>query len=150
MKKLILSAALALTFAVPAVALACEGHGENTTAAASQKPTVKQVTVEQLASIRKDKKAVVLDANQADFRAKNGVIPDAKLLSSAVKYDAAKELPQAKDQKLVFYCANEKCTASKTAAERAIEAGYTDVNVLPVGLQGWKSAGQPTSKIPQS
>ena len=148
MKKLILSAVVALSFAVPAVALACEGHNE--TAAATQKPTVKQVTVDELATIQKAKKAAIYDANQPDFRVKNGVIPDAKLLSSAVKYDAAKELPQAKDSKLVFYCANEKCSASKTAAERAIEAGYVDVNILPVGLQGWKSAGKPTNKIPQS
>lgn len=149
MKKLILSAAVALTFAVPAVALACEGEGHDKTAQVSEKPTVKEVTVDQLAALQKEKKAVVLDANQPDFRTKNGVIPDAKLLSSAVKYDA-KELPEAKDSKLVFYCANTKCTASHKAAERAIESGYVDVNVLPVGLQGWKTAGQPTKKIPQS
>ena len=38
----------------------------------------------------------------------------------------------------------------RASASSRVEAGYVDVNVLPVGLQGWKSAGQPTSKIPQS
>src|SRR5687768_11434341 len=98
MKKLILSAAMTLTFAVPAVALACEGHGGPETAQ-STKPTVQSLTVEQLAVIKKQKKAAIYDANAPDFRAKNGVIPDAKLLTSAAKYDAAKELPQAKDSK---------------------------------------------------
>lgn len=148
MKKLILSAALTATFAVPAVALACDGVAQT---AMSTMPTVKTVSVEELASLKKEKNTVVYDANGADFRAKNGIIPDAKLLSNAVKYDAAKELPANKDSKLVFYCANNKCGASHQAAEKAIQAGFVDVSVLPVGLMGWKEAGQPTVKAqPQS
>lgn len=149
MKKLVLSAAVALALAVPAVALACEGEG-HAKATTAEKPTVKKLTVKELAALQKEKKAVIFDANGPDFRAQNGIIPDAKLLTSAAKYDPAKELPQAKDSKLVFYCANEKCSASHTAAERAIQSGYVDVSVLPDGLLGWKKAGQPTGKIPQS
>ena len=48
----------------------------------------------------------VLDANGPDFRAREGVIPGAVLLSSYSKYDAGKELPPGKDQRLVFYCAD--------------------------------------------
>lgn len=48
----------------------------------------------------------VYDANLPDFRAKEGLIPGAKPLSSFNRYDVAKELPAAKDAKLVFYCAN--------------------------------------------
>ncbi len=48
----------------------------------------------------------VLDANQDDFRAREGIIPGAVLLSSSSKYDVARELPLAKDIRLVFYCAN--------------------------------------------
>ncbi|MFL5320444.1 MAG: rhodanese-like domain-containing protein [Myxococcaceae bacterium] len=149
MKNLILSAAMAVTFAVPAVALACDGAQQ--TSMSTQPASVKEVSVAELVTLKKDSKTVVYDANGADFRAKNGVIPDAKLLTNAVKYDAAKELPQSKDSKLVFYCANSKCGASHQAAKKAIEAGYSDVSVLPVGLMGWKEAGQPTVKAqPQS
>ena len=48
----------------------------------------------------------VLDANGADFRAKEGVIAGATLLSSYKAYDVAKELPARKDAPLVFYCAD--------------------------------------------
>jgi len=34
--------------------------------------------------------------------------------------------------------------ASHAAAERAVQAGYTNVAVLKVGLKGWKAAGKPT------
>ena len=49
---------------------------------------------------------VIYDVNTQDFRAKEGIIPGAKLLSSSNRYDVAKELPAAKDATLVFYCAN--------------------------------------------
>jgi rhodanese-related sulfurtransferase len=139
---------LALSLAVPSVALACEEHKRETTAA---KPSVQSLTVTELASFQKEKKATVLDANGEQFRKENGVIPGAVLLTSFNKYDTAKELPATKDAKLVFYCANTQCKASHAAAQRALEAGYTDVNVLPDGLLGWKKAGQPTSSpAPQS
>lgn len=49
---------------------------------------------------------VVLDANHDDFRAREGVLAGAVLLSSYNRYDVAKELPAAKDTPLVFYCAD--------------------------------------------
>ncbi len=48
----------------------------------------------------------VLDANRDDFREREGIIPGAVLLSSYARYDVAKELPTAKDARLVFYCAD--------------------------------------------
>ena len=93
---------------------------------------------------------VVFDANSDKTRADQGIIPGAKLLTSAVKYDVAKELPASKSDKLVFYCASERCSASKQAAERAITAGHTDVAILPAGISGWKAEGQPTQVPGQS
>jgi rhodanese-related sulfurtransferase len=89
--------------------------------------------------------ATPVDANGKETRAKQGVIPGAVLLTSSSQY-AVEELPKEKDAKLVFYCANEKCSASHKAAKRALENGYTDVAVLPEGIAGWKQAGQPTQK----
>ena len=48
----------------------------------------------------------VYDANPASTREREGMIPGAHLLSSSASFDVAKELPAAKDAKLVFYCAN--------------------------------------------
>jgi rhodanese-related sulfurtransferase len=138
MKRIVLSLALAAAV-VPFAALACEGEGH----AAKAEPA--KATVAEVASWTKAKKAVPVDANGSETRASQGVIPGAVLLTSSSKYDV-KELPAAKDTKLVFYCANQKCGASHAAAQRALENGYTDVAVLPDGIMGWKQAGQPTAK----
>jgi hypothetical protein len=52
------------------------------------------------------KPVTVYDANDIEFREKNGVIPGAKLLDSFNKYDVKKELPADKSAPLVFYCSN--------------------------------------------
>ena len=132
--------ALALTFALAAPAVyACDdvNHAEATTGP-------RKVTVAQLAKLNSAKQATVLDANNNEFRAKNGIIPGAILLTSSSEF-AVSELPAKKDTKLVFYCASEMCGASHGAAQKAAQAGYTDVSVLPDGLMGWKKAGQKTA-----
>lgn len=110
-----------------------------------------KVTVAELASkLAAKPAAVAVDVNNEKTRAKEGMIPGARLLTSASQYDPAKELGTAKDAELVFYCANTRCTASHTAAERAIEAGYTNVSILPDGIAGWKAAGKATAAVPRS
>jgi rhodanese-related sulfurtransferase len=91
-------------------------------------------------------KVAVLDANSNETRKTDGIIPGAKLLSSYDSYDVTQELPSDKATTLVFYCANTKCTASHSAANRAIEAGYKDVKVMSDGIQGWKKSGQTVAK----
>ncbi len=144
-KKLLGAVLAAATLAAPA-ALACEGE-EHGHAKQAEKKRVTNLSVAQVASLQKEKKVTVLDANGGDFRQQHGVIPGAVLLTHFNQYDAAKELPAAKDAKLVFYCAHLQCKASHAAAKKALEAGYTDVSVLPDGLLGWKKAGQPTASV---
>lgn len=140
MKRAIVMSAV-LSVAIPALALACEGEGH-------AKKAVKKVSVDQVAQMVKSSDGAILDANGAETRTKMGIIPGAKLLTSASEY-AVSELPTEKSTQLVFYCANTKCSASHMAAKRALEAGYSNVAVLPEGIAGWKSAGQKTV-IPQS
>lgn len=90
---------------------------------------------------------VVYDVNVAETRENVGIIPGARLLSSFSKYDVAKELPADKKTPLVFYCANTMCTASHSAAEKAIKAGYSDVSVMVDGIYGWKKAGRPRAAL---
>ena len=101
-----------------------------------------------LAALQKDHKPfVVLDANGKETRQSQGFIPTALLLTSASEYDLAL-LPKEKSTPLVFYCANDKCTASHTAAKRALQSGYSDVGVLGAGISGWVKAGKPVQKQP--
>jgi len=104
-----------------------------------------ELSVEQVAKLAKAGTIVLVDANGTAGRKAHGVIPGARLLTSAASYDVA-ELPEDKGATLVFYCANTKCTASDAAAKRAKEAGYTDVHVLRAGIMGWTDAGQPAEK----
>lgn len=76
--------------------------------AAVPKEKLRMIEVSDLESMQKDSKSppTLLDANDAEFRQENGVIPGAKLLSSFDRYDLAKELPADKNAPLVFYCAD--------------------------------------------
>jgi rhodanese-related sulfurtransferase len=87
-----------------------------------------------------------VDANGEATRKKRGVIPGAVKLTDYETYSAA-ELPADKARPLVFYCANEQCGASHTAAEKAVLAGYKDVRVLPAGILGWVAAGKPVDGV---
>ena len=162
MKRIVMAAVLAATLVPAAVALACGkdcdcNHDKSASAAApgvkvaaAEKEPFKLANVNEVAKLNTTSKLAFFDANTPDFRQKNGIIPGATLLTSASGYDVAKELPAAKDSKLVFYCANTKCMASHEAAKRAAGAGYTDVTVLSDGLLGWKGAGQPVAQVAPS
>ncbi len=141
MKKNLISLLAVLSLAVPAAAVACEGDHQ---AAAPAEP--KKVTIAELAKLQEKKAVTAVDANGAEFRTKNGVIPGAILLTSSSSFDTTKELPADKASSLVFYCANTKCSASEAAAKKAAQAGYTNVAILPDGLMGWKAAGQKTAQ----
>jgi rhodanese-related sulfurtransferase len=49
-----------------------------------------------------------------------------------------------KHQKIVLYCANEQCTASRSAAKLLEEKGFSYVMVFTGGMEEWKEA---TGKI---
>ena len=76
--------------------------------AAEAQEKFRLIEVPELEAMQKDAQApvTVLDANDTEFRQKNGVIPGARLLSSSDKYDLRKELPANHDAPLVFYCSN--------------------------------------------
>ena len=98
-------------------------------------------------------KVFIYDANVLSTRQKVGIIPTAQLIDDSTQYSVAKFLPENKNSKLVFYCANKMCTASHNAAEKAINAGYKDVNVMVDGIYGWRDAGkklEPAVLPPQS
>ena len=134
-----------------AIAVLLSGLTVAARAADAKSEKFKLIHVAELASeLKAEKKPVVCDANTKDVRKKYGVVPGSILLASSSKFDVAKTLPADKSTTLVFYCANTMCKASEQAANRALEAGYVDVAVLPEGIMGWKSAGQKTAATPRS
>jgi rhodanese-related sulfurtransferase len=133
MKKMLFCAMLSLSV------LACGGSSqgaENPSTSATA-----EISVDELATMMEARTVTVVDANNQETRQKFGVIPGAVILSSYETYDVS-ELPADKTTALVFYCANTQCSASHTAAAKATAAGYSNVKVLPVGVQGWKDAGR--------
>ena len=90
---------------VGGISLASE-HAMSTSPARAEEK-FRLIEIPDLESLQQDRPPVtVLDANDAEFRGKNGVIPGAKLLSSFDRYDIQKELPADKNAPLVFYCSN--------------------------------------------
>ena len=75
---------------------------------AEPKEKFRLIELSDLESMQKEARSpvTVLDANDTEFREKNGVIPGAKLLSSFDRYDIQKELPADHNAPLVFYCSN--------------------------------------------
>ena len=109
------------------------------------KAEVETMSVDQAATLHKQGKVIMVDANGADTRKKVGVVPGARLLSSYNKFDM-KELKASKDDTLVFYCYNEMCSAAPSAAETARAKGFK-TRVMDAGIMGWKKAGKPIAKL---
>lgn len=125
-----------------------ESHrsADSVVAEAEAAPTIE---VGDLAAQLADRSCTVLDANTRPVRIRNGAIPGATLLSHYRDYSLG-ELPADKQRALVFYCANQRCTASDVAARRALAAGYANVRVLRSGIAGWANAGHATQPVPQN
>lgn len=143
------STALGILFVSQALLVACGGATTNSTAtetaAASEEAPLAQTSVDEVAAAidAQNNSIAVFDANHREtFDA--GHVPGAKW----VHYDdyAASELPADHAQHLVFYCANEECSASHVAARRAMELGYSNVSVMGAGIQGWIAAGKPVER----
>jgi hypothetical protein len=111
MASIVLLAAFALAGGMPAMAgggSSAWGKLSSLLAGKHEEDNFKIMHVADLAALRADPNShvVVLDANLEGTRNKYGVIPGARLLTTYDNYNVAKELPPAKNAKLVFYCAN--------------------------------------------
>ena len=135
-----------LLFAFALAACAKEEPKAKETAGAAEAAPLPTVTVDELTSLLADGKGAAIDANNHATRERQGVIPGATILSHFAKYDLA-ELPADKARPLVFYCANEHCGASHAAADKARNAGWADVRILPAGIAGWRNAGRDTQSL---
>jgi rhodanese-related sulfurtransferase len=140
----VLAPLLASVLAVGAVAGCARDHDGAAVAAQRAPAPIATVSVDELEQMLARPDCQAVDANGNATRQKMGVIPGAVLLTDP---ESIEQLPPDKARRLVFYCANTSCGASHLAAEKAITAGYTHVQVLPDGIAGWVKAGKKTASI---
>ncbi len=141
-ESLILASSL---LAIPAFVSAGEDCPDKAAKAQAKQAKLLELDIEAVSGLVTGGKAQVVDANSDETRAKMGVVPGARLLTNYKSYDVAKELPAAKDSKLIFYCGGTSCRAADGAAVKAKGAGYKDVAVMRAGISGWKKAGKPVT-----
>jgi rhodanese-related sulfurtransferase len=136
--RLVLTLMAALVIARPAFASSLQSLLNND----PEPPGYNVIHVDDLVQLMHDRSTHIhlYDVNPVDVRAQTGCIPGAQQLASYV-YDPSVELPSHKDATLVFYCRNTACKAADIAANRALLAGYTDVDVMADGIEGWMNAG---------
>ena len=116
------------------------------TAEKAEKANLPTISVDEVDQKLASGDCVPVDANGTETRKKMGVVPGAVLLTDSETFNVS-ELPADKSKALVFYCANTRCGASHTAAEKALTAGYTNVKVMPDGIAGWVKAGKKVQNI---
>ncbi len=97
------------------------------------------ITVDELASALQAGTVKVIDCNTEETYRKNH-IPTA--IHMRPTEAAASALPADKNSNLVFYCKNTMCMASHKGARIALKQGYSNVKVLPEGIDGWMKAGK--------
>jgi rhodanese-related sulfurtransferase len=102
-------------------------------------PTYPNITHDELVKAVEAKKVTLLDANGTETY-KSGHIPTAIDFEKLEK-DLASKLPADKASLIVAYCANEQCTAYRSAARAAKELGYTNIKHYAKGIIGWKATG---------
>ena len=141
MRKLVLSVLVSIPASIQLLAGCSRTHDEP---AAAHAVSIAAVSVDELDHMLASRDCVAVDANGAATRQRMGVIPGAVLLRDE---DSIEGLPPDKSRSLVFYCANEACRASDSAASKAFLAGYSHVKVLPAGIAGWVRAGKKTSSL---
>lgn len=106
-------------------------------------PALATLSLEAVDALRAQPGVHLYDANPREMY-EHGHLPGA----AWVPFDAvtADVLPADRAATLVFYCANELCTASHTAARSALALGYAHTFVMPAGFFGWKKSGRPVAR----
>lgn len=117
-----------------------ETSGTETTETAAPADAFAVLSVEEVAAGIAENRLAVFDANSRETY-ESGHVPGA----TWVHYDSVstETLPADQATPIVFYCGGPSCGAAPTAAETAIELGYTNVSVMRAGISGWREAGQP-------
>lgn len=129
-----------MTRAALTLVVALAGCRQAAPPAAPVEQPLAKLTLEQVEAKLGQPDVFLFDANPKELY-EHAHLPGA----AWVKFDAVDRaaLPASLQSTLVFYCANELCTASHDAARQALALGYTNTFVMPQGYIGWKKSGRP-------
>ena len=107
-------------------------------------PEPKKLSIQKVSALLDGRRGVHVFDNNGPERYAAGHLPGAIWL----RYDSVEigNLPPDKEATLVFYCANERCSACHVAARSALGFGYRHVFIMPAGIMGWEKAGKPVEK----
>ena len=133
-------------------ACAATGALEKPAAAQPQEPAkpeqvegYKHIDTEGVQAAVAEGKAVILDARAGKWD-DGKRIPGAKQLAPSEAAEKAAILIPAKDSRVIVYCTNLHCPASKYLAMELIKLGYTNIEKYPDGIEGWENAGKPVER----
>ena len=104
----------------------------------SQKDNYGSVSAEHVAKLIAENKSVIIDARPQKTKFNKGHIPTAVNIPFS-QFEALKgKLPRDLNTPVIFYCGGLKCRLSHKSAAKALEMGYTNVNVFAKGYPQWK------------
>ena len=106
----------------------------------------KHIDIETVQAAVTEGKTVILDARGGKWD-DGKRIPGAKQLAPAEAAAKAATLIPAKDSRVIVYCTNLHCPASKYLAAELIKLGYTNIEKYPDGIEGWEKAGKPVEQV---
>ena len=81
---------------------------------------------------------MIIDSRPHKTKYIKGHIPGAVSIPFTEFDKKADLLPKNKDALLIFYCGGLKCKLSHKSAKKAVEMGYTNVQVFATGFPAWK------------
>ncbi len=96
--------------------------------------------------IENDENFILIDTRSSKEYAPSH-LPKALSIPICDKNNFVDQLPEDKDQLLIFYCGWPGCIMSTTASEAAAQAGYENIKVMNQGIAGWVKAGYPTVAV---
>ncbi len=98
----------------------------------------KFISTEDLSKGIQENQFIVFDCNSRESYEKMH-IPSAAHMD--VIAPNLKIFPSNKETPLVFYCKNDRCTACHDGARFAKKNGYKNIEIYPLGIDGWMKAG---------
>ena len=91
---------------------------------------------------------VVVDSRPKRTKYDKGHLPGAISIPYSQFEKMTDQLPDNKEQLMVFYCDGFKCPLSHKSAEKAIGLGYTNVKVFSAGYPAWKAMASASETAP--
>lgn len=106
----------------------------------------KYINPEQVASLTKEKKAVVIDT-MSYLECMDHRIPGSLCIALEEFENKSSALLKDKKQTIIFYCESDECLRAGQTYSKAKNLGYENVYVLEGGLPAWKRGGNEVESL---